>query len=283
MPFLSIADAELFYEVKGAGAPAFVLVHGGLCDHHDWDLLVPALAAGHKVVTLDLRAHGRSTGEPAGFTVERCASDLHALIDELSVSRAILVGHSFAARIVAEAGRLRPEQVAALVLLDGSRAVGGYAAKASAVQPMRASLADAVAATVGPYLAGPERDRVTATMLSASPMLMAASVAEIERWDRTRADPVFGGLPREMPVFALQSTYHDQATPRRNLDAADRTSPYLEFLREAVPQTDVRILADTGHFGMIERPEAVVDALLGFAATIKDRPAQTGSGEKEST
>ena len=270
---IRLDDAELFYALRGTGAPAFVLVHGGLCDARDWDRLVPLLAADHAVLVTDLRAHGRSTGDVASFSVERCAVDLHALIDALGLAPAILVGHSFAARIVAETAQCWPKLVAGLVLLDGSRAVGGYAAAPSALQPMRASLADAVAATIGPHLTGADRERVAATMLSASPALMAASVAEIERWDRTRADAVFAALPPDLPVLALQSTYHDQATPRRSLAVDGRGSPYLDFLRGAVPQIETRILPGTGHFAMLERPDDIAEALLGFAAAIGRREA----------
>ena len=48
------------YESFGEGEPALVLVHCWSCDRHLWDAVVPRLATGRRVVTLDLAGHGES-------------------------------------------------------------------------------------------------------------------------------------------------------------------------------------------------------------------------------
>ena len=112
---MHIAGADIFHDQPGTDGPAIVLVHGGMCDHHDWDRMLPSLAAKHTVVRLDLRGHGRSTGDAADCTVEHWAADVLALIAALGLAPAILVGHSLASRIVAEAAVQNPGAVAGLV------------------------------------------------------------------------------------------------------------------------------------------------------------------------
>ena len=281
MPLLRRAGRDIFYELKGDGRPALVLVHGGMCDHRDWDRLLPRVVARHAVLTLDLSAHGRSGGDPAAFGVESCAGDVNGLLDALDLAPAVLVGHSFGTRVVAEAAWARPDNALGLVLIDGSRAYGGHAATmppAGGAPPQESSLADILRTTVGPFADRTVRTKLLETMAAAPPAVMAACVAAIAEWDGRRADLVLPGLAPSLPVLAIQSTYHDQLTPRRSLGASDASTPYLDFLREAVPNLAVHILPRTGHFSMIERPEEVAARLLAFAGAAFDASATNGRG-----
>lgn len=265
MHLLSLADATISYRVSGTGASSLVLVHGGMCDHRDWERLVPLLERAGRVVTLDLRGHGASSGSDAGCTVEGWAEDLLALIRALALARPILVGHSLASRIVVEAASRAPAEVGGVVLLDGSRSHGGHAAAPPAEATTPPSLDAVIEATIGPFADANARAAVTAQMASASPAIMAACVEAMREWDLGRADAAFAALAGTVQVLAVQSTYHDLANSRRSLRAGERSSPYLDFVREAVPQTEVAVLPDTGHFIMLERPGIVAELILNFA------------------
>ena len=264
MPVLKLAEAAIFHEVAGAGSPSIVLVHGGMCDHRDWDRLVPLLTGQHTVVRLDLRGHGRSFGDRTDYTIEGWAADLLALTRHLGLERPVLVGHSMASRVVAEAASSAPKAVGSVVLLDGSRSHGGHAAPPPAVPGPPASLDAIIAATIGPYADGEARSGVHARMASATPEIMVACVSAMREWDLGRADRAFAALAGTMPVLAVQSTYHDATTPRRAFENPGTSSPYLDFLREAVPQLEVAILPGTGHFAMLERPETVAKLIHAF-------------------
>lgn len=268
MAFAQFPGVRIHYESAGEGRSAIVLVHGGMCDLRDWRRQFNALAHNHRVVALDLRGHGVSTGNEEGWTIEGWAGDLVALVDRLNLAPVLLVGHSMASRVVAEAAFRIPGMVSGIVLLDGSRSHGGRAATQppdDAPPPMQRSLREVLDLTVGPYANTETREGVIATMSSASPELMQATVDAMREWDLARADTVFTGLPQDLPVLAIQSTYHDAVTPRRCLTADDETTPYLEFLRESHPATETVILHDCGHFSMLERPEQVTALITEFA------------------
>ncbi len=270
MPLLNRAGAAIHFEQTGSGLPPIVLVHGGMCDHRDWDRLVPLLVGQHIVVRPDLRGHGLSTGDMAGCTVEGWANDLLALTEAVGLRRPVLVGHSLASRIVVEAAACAPAAIGGVVLLDGSRSHGGHAAAPPASPDPPASLVAVIEATIGPHADAEARNAVRQRMASASPEIMAACVAAMRDWDLGRADAAFAALAGKMPVLAIQSTYHDLANPRRSLERPDASSPYLDFLRETMPQLEISVLVNAGHFTMLERPEVAAGLIHAFAERIRE-------------
>lgn len=99
------------------GAPWVVFTHGVLMDH---DLFAPqleALAGEFRVLSWDVRGHGRSRPLGAPFTIDRVAEDLLAIMDELAIERAVLVGHSMGGFISQRVALTAPDRVAGLVAL----------------------------------------------------------------------------------------------------------------------------------------------------------------------
>ena len=97
--------------------PCLVLTHGVTINHGTYASQVPLLAqAGYRVVTWDLRGHGRSRPAAQPMTFERSVDDLEGLVEETGAVRAVLVGQSFGGMIVQAYQRRRPERVAGIVL-----------------------------------------------------------------------------------------------------------------------------------------------------------------------
>jgi pimeloyl-ACP methyl ester carboxylesterase len=101
-----------------------VLLLHGLAGHQgEWDDLVPRLLAdGHRVVTYDARGHGASTRRPPITTREACVADAVALIEELSLAPATLVGQSLGGHTAMLLAAARPDLVRALVLVEAGPA-----------------------------------------------------------------------------------------------------------------------------------------------------------------
>src|SRR5215213_1206291 len=119
MPIRSVNGLNIHYQQAGSG-PDAVLIHGLTGDLSIWFLCraMQALSQSRRVTAYDLRGHGYSDAPPTGYTSADHAADLFALLDELKIERATLVGHSFGGVIALHAAVLRPDRVDALVLSD---------------------------------------------------------------------------------------------------------------------------------------------------------------------
>jgi non-heme chloroperoxidase len=85
---------EIYYEDHGSG-PAVVLLHGWPLDSRSWEpQLLPLLSAGYRVITYDRRGFGRSSRPASGYDFGTLAADLDALLTELDLHDASLVGFS---------------------------------------------------------------------------------------------------------------------------------------------------------------------------------------------
>jgi pimeloyl-ACP methyl ester carboxylesterase len=100
----------------------FLLVHGLSSNARTWDGVARHLAAaGHEVVAVDQRGHGRSEQVADGYTTEQCAADLAALIELLGFTgdRApIVAGQSWGGNVVLTLAA-RHGRATGLALVDG--------------------------------------------------------------------------------------------------------------------------------------------------------------------
>ena len=100
-------------------APTIILLHGFGASLHTWEPWARALAGTHRVIRLDLPGCGLSPPDPTGdYTDARSMQLLMALMDQLGVARASLVGNSMGGRIAWSFAARHPEQVDKLVLIS---------------------------------------------------------------------------------------------------------------------------------------------------------------------
>ncbi|KWT61104.1 aromatic ring-opening dioxygenase LigA [Streptomyces albus subsp. albus] len=84
----------------GAGVP-LLLLHGAGRNLVDWELVAPLLAAGHRVVAMDLRGHGKSGGGEGPWTFEGAVADVAAVLEGCGIPDAVVVGHSLGGMVAA--------------------------------------------------------------------------------------------------------------------------------------------------------------------------------------
>jgi pimeloyl-ACP methyl ester carboxylesterase len=104
-----------------------VLLHGFGASLQTWDVWAEGLAATHRVVRIDLPGSGLSPPDPAhDYRDERSLQLLRALLDDLGLPRASLVGHSMGGRIAWTFAAQFPERIDKLVLVapDGFASFG---------------------------------------------------------------------------------------------------------------------------------------------------------------
>ena len=98
---------RLFYRDTGGHLPVIVLVHGFLQNSLSWQRQLDDadLCAAFRLIAPDLRGHGRSDkpeAPDAYLESERWADYLAAVLDELGIDKAVLVGWSYGGYVIAD-------------------------------------------------------------------------------------------------------------------------------------------------------------------------------------
>jgi pimeloyl-ACP methyl ester carboxylesterase len=124
--YLTTEDGvQIAYDVYYGNAPtAVVLVHGWSCDRTYWSGQAGALAKKYKVVAIDLAGHGGSGVSRKVYTMESLGADVAAVVEKLELQKVILIGHSMGGDVIAEAARLLPGKVSALIMVDTYKKLG---------------------------------------------------------------------------------------------------------------------------------------------------------------
>ena len=182
------------------------------------------------MVACDLRGHGKTPGRPHECSIEHYGGDVAALINNLELKRAVLVGHSMGCRVVLEANRLAPDRVAGITLVDGSRLASGdgNAAESSA----RAAIDKLGYAAFAENLfrqmffrASPLAEAIVARATRQPAEISSALWPRLARWDAAHMDLALTAV--RVPLMAIQSTTRDAQLRRSPLKPGE-SSPWLD-------------------------------------------------------
>lgn len=131
MPTLTISDAELHYEERGAGEPLLFL-HGLGSSTADWEPQMDHFAARFRCIALDARGSGRSRdlAHPHGpFAMRTFAADAAALLEHLGAAPAHVVGLSMGGMIAFQLAVDSPASVRTLTITNSAPAVVPHTAR----------------------------------------------------------------------------------------------------------------------------------------------------------
>jgi pimeloyl-ACP methyl ester carboxylesterase len=131
------SGTTLEYELQGSGEPV-LLIHGVLVADGLRPLLdEDSLAERYRLILHHRRGAAGSDGVPSPFTITDQAGDAVALLEELGIERAHVVGHSYGAAIALQLAADEPELVRTLALLEApSVAVPSAGQVVEALEPV---------------------------------------------------------------------------------------------------------------------------------------------------
>jgi pimeloyl-ACP methyl ester carboxylesterase len=110
----------LAYDDVGSGTPPVLLVHGYAGDRSVMRCQAAHFSPNHRVVSVDLRGHGKSAAPEGAYTIPTFADDLAWLCRELGLYRPVVVGHSLGGMIALDIAARYPDLAAAVVALDAT-------------------------------------------------------------------------------------------------------------------------------------------------------------------
>lgn len=117
--YAEVNGINLYYERTGHGRP-LILLHGGLGSGEMYAPILPALAAEHEVVAVDLQGHGRTADIDRPMDLRLLADDVAALVDHLGLDRPDLVGYSFGGGVAFWMAVQHPDKVGRLVMASAN-------------------------------------------------------------------------------------------------------------------------------------------------------------------
>ena|ERR1051325_9283286 len=114
--YADINGLKLYYEIHGRGKPLVLLHGGGSTIESTYGRILPDLARTHQVIAVELQAHGhtKDIGRPLSF--EQDADDVAALLGQLHVEKADIMGFSNGGTTALQIAIRHPKLVNKLVL-----------------------------------------------------------------------------------------------------------------------------------------------------------------------
>ncbi len=260
----------LYARDEGSG-PVVVLLHGVGGDHTVWNAVVPLLAPGFRVIAPDLRGHGRSPapGE-ATFAVADLAGDVLRILDERSIARFHVVGLSAGAQVALWLGLEQPDRTRSVVLVAGSVYTDGHTRGVAErwAETYATEGPDALAIRLLKDLYYP--DWIEAHMEIAD--RLRARVPKEDYRAATR-------WAREAAAFDERgrvATLRPPALIVQGMDDQVVDASHGRILRQSIPGSRIRILAQTGHMVPVERPAETAEAIAVFVREVESGAARAG-------
>jgi len=249
---VSWRDETLHYTDDGSG-DAVLFLHGLGGNANNWLHQRTSVSRHHRVITIDLPGHGRSSGRSIGF--DEYAAAAEAVLRHMAIDSVSVVGLAMGGRVgIALAARL-PDRVSRLTL------VNTYLDLPPLEHEERVRLYD--------RLLQPGGDREWAARLlegmgvSDRPGIVRGFMASLDQIDPRHIRDIFYQVLRsdqENELRALAIPVQIMVGERDGLVPAACT----QRLRELAPGARVHRFTGSGHLPYLEEPAVFNDALEGF-------------------
>ncbi len=117
MPKLLVNNTGIYYEVAGQGEP-LLFIHGLASSSRSWKKQVPFFSERYRVITFDIRGHGRSDKRMEPYSIELFAADAVELLGALGIDSAHIVGFSMGGMIAFQLAVEAPDLVRSLTAVN---------------------------------------------------------------------------------------------------------------------------------------------------------------------
>jgi pimeloyl-ACP methyl ester carboxylesterase len=251
----------LNFDDVGPG-PVVVLLHGFPLDHTMWEYQKGSIGAQYRVITPDLRGHGKTAAPDGIYPIDDMADDVLETLDALKITEPfVLGGLSMGGYVALSIAVRQPKRIRGLILMD-TRATADTAETARVREDLARQVeisgsVESVVEAMLPVLFAPATRarhadliaRVGDRMFQTNPRGVVGTLRGLARRpDRT------GDLGRiTVPSLVLVGE-DDAITPP---DASRK-------LAEAVPGARFVTIPDAGHLAPLENPTASNAAILQF-------------------
>ncbi|HEV2364840.1 MAG TPA: alpha/beta fold hydrolase [Caulobacteraceae bacterium] len=248
MATLNRDGVEIYYEVHGEG-PAILLTHGYSATSQMWAGQVGPLSKAYKLITWDMRGHGRSAypNQPEAYSEAASVADMAALLDAAGADKAVVGGLSLGGYFSLAFHLAHPQRVRALLIIDTGPGYKNDEARAGWNRNAIRTAERYETEGLGNLARGSAEMR-TASHRSAEGLAMAA------RGMLTQKDArVISSLPDiRLPSLVV---------------VGENDAPFLaasDYMAAKIPGAEKVVIPGAGHAANIDQPEAFNTAILNF-------------------
>lgn len=269
---VDIDDLKLHYDDRGAAGAAVLFIHGLGETGDSWRFQQEFFEKKFRIITPDLRGHGKSGDGQEKITIRRFADDCLALLDFLGIGKAHFVGHSMGGLISQEVAAHQPERMLSMTL----SASAGFYPPPVGTEGLEERLhnIDHLPMTdfAGKIVAGACHQETGNTIRRELAAMFAANRKESYRQatiSTLRSDYRRFHGEMQVPVLIL-------------VGDSDRTTPpeYARYLYRAINGARMRILSRSAHMCKLENPaeynQALEEFLEGVARQAVEAAAKGG-------
>jgi 3-oxoadipate enol-lactonase len=259
------SGTEIWYETTGSGSP-LLHIHGSAFGHRNFERLTPIAARDFTVIDFDLPGFGQSGRSTRGTGIHEMADEVADLIRALGHERIDVHGTSFGGIVGLSLASRHPELVDHVVLscflarYDTAARVMRATWKRAASESGMDAVADltAVAGFSRSYYERPGWEAQLASMREAflqnSPEAFIKATEAVEAIDLSEnAEQV------EAPTLLIAGA-EDDMTP---FDPA-ASGVGFSLLERLIPDCEVVVLENCGHYLVIEQPEEAARHIRRF-------------------
>jgi len=258
--FAQVNGLRLAYGDRGREhETALLLVHGFPLDRRLWAAQVDPFANMTRVISPDLRGHGRSQVVPGPFTMEQHADDLAALLDHLKVRQTVVAGLSMGGYVAFAFWRRYPKRVRGLILADTRAEPDGAAAQAGR---------DAAMVTVQQMGAAAYADEMLPRLLAPANLADAKIAgAALKMMAEQPVEGIIGALGGLRDRTDSRDTLPTITVPTLVIAGdVDVITPPADAraLTAAIPGARLVVIPKAGHLSPLENPRAFNAAVRTF-------------------
>ncbi|HEY0011317.1 MAG TPA: alpha/beta hydrolase [Allosphingosinicella sp.] len=271
---MEVDGVRLHYVDRGTG-PAIVLLHGNATMVQDWLSagIVDALARTNRVIAFDRPGFGHSRRPRRTLWTPAAQARLIAkALEQLDVSDATIVGHSFGTLVAAELGLGHAHVARSLVLIGGYYYPSARLDAAVAAPPAVPVIGDVLRYTVSPLLGAAMKPAMEAQIFAPAPvsdgwkdgfpfeMTLRPSQIRASAAEAALMVPAAAALAPRLGALTIPVTIVAGTG-----DKVVSTQEQSQRLAAALPQSELLIVEEAGHMVHHSAADAVAMAILAAA------------------
>jgi pimeloyl-ACP methyl ester carboxylesterase len=262
---------RLYYEVAGAGPPV-LFIHEFAGDHRSWEQQVNAMSQDYQCITYDARGYPPSDvpTDLSSYSQEQAAADAVAVLDQVGVTQAHVVGLSMGGFCALHLAVSHPDRLRSAVV-----AACGYGSQPERQESFRAECevtasaldAEGWAVVAGRYALGPARVQLQ----NKDPRGWEVFRRQLSEHSAVGSALTMRGVQQKRPsLYGMTASLRDVRVPTL-IVTGDEDEGCLDpslMLKRSMPFAALVVLPRTGHACNLEEPRLFNSAVCSFVTSV---------------